>query len=176
VVIRQLARAFLGLLVAATFALSVSAADRHADPELEALLPKSLGGVALTIESQAGTDLSTNSAAFDAFLKSLGKTRADFVVASASAQGTLRAAVGAWKVKGADQAALIPAFKTVLQASSTTPLTITEEVLSGHPVTKIGEKGELAQGPLYAFARGETLFFVQTPDRALGEEAIGKLW
>ena len=173
---RQLARALLGLLLAAALAFSTSAADRHADPQLEALLPKSLGGVALTIESQAGTDLSTNSAAFDAFLKSLGKTRADFVVASAYAQGTLRAAVGAWKVAGADSTALIPAFKTVLQASSTTPLTVTEDTLSGHPVTKIGEKGELAQGPLYAFARDGTLFFVQTPERALAEEAIGKLW
>jgi hypothetical protein len=173
---RQFIRGICFWIAVAGLVLSAAAADRHADPELEALLPKSLGGVALTVESQSGTELSTNNAAFDAFLKSLGKTRADFVVASASAPGTLRAAVGAWKVKGADQAALIPAFKTVLQASSTTPLTITEEVLSGHPVTKIGEKGELAQGPLYAFARGETLFFVQTPDRASGEEAIGKLW
>src|SRR5262245_15330715 len=34
----------------------VLAADRHAAPELEALLPTTLGGVSLTIESQAGTD------------------------------------------------------------------------------------------------------------------------
>jgi hypothetical protein len=173
---RQFIRGLCLVIVAAALAFGAAAADRHADPELEALLPKSLGGVALTIESQAGTDLSTNNAAFDAFLKSLGKTRGDFVVASATAPGTLRAAIGAWKVKGADPAALIPAFKTVLQASSTTPLTITEQHVAGHLVTKIGEKGELAQGPLYVFARDGTLFFVQTPDPGLGEEAIGKLW
>ena len=78
------------------------AGGRHADPELEALLPTTLGGVALTVESQAGTDLSTQSAAFDAFLASLGKTRADFTLASAYAQGGLKAEVGAWRVKGAD--------------------------------------------------------------------------
>src|SRR5690242_8146349 len=97
---RQYIRGLCLVIVATVLAFGAVAADRHADPELEASLPKSLGGVSLTVESQAGTDLSTNSAAFDAFLKSLGKTRSDFVVASASAPGTLRAAVGAWKVKG----------------------------------------------------------------------------
>ena len=66
------------------------AQSRHADTELEALLPTTLGGVALTIESQAGTELSTNSAAFDAFLAGLGKTRADFTLASAYARGRSR--------------------------------------------------------------------------------------
>ena len=59
------------------------AGERHADPALEALLPTVIGGVALTVESQAGTDLSTSSGPFDTFLASLGKSRADFSVASA---------------------------------------------------------------------------------------------
>src|SRR5262245_57731974 len=45
-------------------AVLIEAAQRHADPELEALLPTTLGGVALTIESQSGTDLTTRSAPF----------------------------------------------------------------------------------------------------------------
>ena len=64
--------------------------------------PPTLGGVALTIESQAGTDLTTQSAAFDAFLGGLGKSRSDFIVASAYAQRGLPAAVGAWRVRGVD--------------------------------------------------------------------------
>ena len=76
------------------------------------MLPTTLGGVALTIESQAGTDLATQSAAFDAFLASLGKTRADFTLASAYRRGDLKAEVGAWRVKGADPALLLPGFKT----------------------------------------------------------------
>jgi len=156
--------------------LGARAAERHSDPELEKLLPQSLGGVALTIESQMGSELMTNNAAFDGFLATLGKTRADFSLASAYAPGGLRAQVGAWKVKDADATALLPAFKTVLQASSKTPLTIEEETVAGHPVTRIGDPGQLAQGPLYAFARGNVLLFVQTPEPALVEEAIGKLW
>jgi hypothetical protein len=149
--------------------------SRHAAPELEALLPTTLGGVALTVESQAGTELSTQSGPFDAFLKSLGKTRADFSLASAYAQGGLEAQVGLWRVKGADPAKLLPGFAATVQASSTTPLTKAEETLSGRTVTRIGDLGQLTQGPLYVVARGDTLLFVQTPERALAEEAIAKL-
>ena len=148
---------------------------RHSDPKLEALLPTTLGGVALTIESQAGTDLSTQSAPFDAFLTGLGKTRADFSLASAYSQGGLKAEVGAWRVKGADPALLLPGFKAAVQASSTTPLTQVEETLAGRAVTRIGDPGQLTQGPLYVVVRGNALLFVQTPERGLAEEAMGKL-
>ena len=151
------------------------AAERHADPALEALLPTSLAGVSLTVESQAGTDLNTKSAPFEAFLASLGRTRADFWVASAYAAGGLKAEIGAWRVKGADPALLLPAFKKAVQASSTTPLTVPEETLSGRAVTRIGDKGQLTRGPIYVYARGDALLFVETPERALAEEAIGML-
>jgi hypothetical protein len=160
-----------GILVVA-FVLT---AGRHAAPELEALLPTTLGGVSLTIESQAGTDLATESAAFDAFLASLGKSRADFTLASAYSPGGLKAAVGAWRVKGADSALLLPGFATAVQASSTTTLTQVEEIVAGRAVNRIGDPGQLTQGPLYVFVRGDTLWFVQTTERALAEEAMNKL-
>jgi hypothetical protein len=160
-----------GILVVAL----VLAADRHAAPDLEALLPTTLGGVALTIESQAGTDLATESVAFDSFLASLGKTRADFALASAYSQGGLEAAVGAWRVRGADPSLLLPGFTTAVQASSTTTLTQVEEIIAGRAVNRIGDPGQLTQGPLYVFVRGDTLWFVQTPERALAEEAMDKL-
>ena len=156
--------------------LSPSRTQRHADPELEALLPTALGGVGLTIESQAGTDLSTNSAPFDAFLAALGKTRADFTLASAYARGGgVKAEVGAWQVDGADSGRLLPSFREVMQASSTTPLTIVEETIGGRAVTRIGAAGELTRGPLYVVVRGDALLFVQTPEPALAEEAMTKL-
>jgi hypothetical protein len=149
--------------------------SRHADPALEAVLPRTLGGVALTIESQAGTDLSTDSAAFDAFLASQGRTRRDFTVASAYSQGSLPGAVGAWRVVGAKGEALLPAFQAAIQASSTTRLDIGPDELSGRRVTRIGGYRQLAQGPIYVVVRGDTLLFVQTSKRSLAEEAIGKL-
>jgi len=164
------------LVLAILVAIGAAAADRHAAPDLEALLPQSLGGVALTIESQTGTELSTNSAAFDTFLKTLGKTRADFTLASAYAAGGLKGAAGIWRVNGADSSALMDAFKAALQASSNVPLTVADETVAGHPVTRIGAPGELAQGPLYAFARPDMILFVQTPEPDLASEAIAKLW
>lgn len=157
-------------------AVAVTTALRHADPELEALLPGSLGGVALTIESQAGPDLSTESAPFDAFLAGLGKSRADFTLASAyAAGGGVKAEVGAWRVRGAETAVLLPGFTATMQASSTTPLTIADETIAGRPVTRIGDPGQLTRGPLYVVVRGDALLFVQTPEPALAEEAMTKL-
>lgn len=161
------------------FALALSKApafaqSRHADPELETILPKVLGGISLIVESQAGTDLMTNSAAFDAFLKSLGKTRSDFTVASAYARDGLKAQIGSWRVKGVDQTLLLPGFKAAMQASSETPLTNADLTLAGKAVVRIGDPGQLAQGPLYVIVRGDVLLFVQTPEPQLAEEAIGK--
>lgn len=149
--------------------------NRHADPDLEALLPTTLGGVALTVESQAGTELSTSSGPFDAFLTGLGKTRADFSLASAYAHGGLKAEIGAWRVKGADPALLLPGFKAAVQRSSATPLTEAPETMGRRKVTRIGDPGQLTRGPLYVVLRGDALLFVQTPDRKLAEEAMSKL-
>ena len=115
------------LLVMGLLAGPAMAAGRHADPELESILPTTLGGVALTVESQAGPELATRSAAFDAFLAELGRTRADFTLASAYSQGDLPAEVGAWRVKGADPARMLPAFQAAVQKSSAVPLTTAEE-------------------------------------------------
>ncbi len=165
----------LAFVVAVALVPAAAAAGRHADPQLEALLPTTLGGVALTVESQAGGDLATQSAAFDAFLAGLGRTRADFSLASAYSQGGLKAEVGAWRVKGADPARLLPGLEKAVQASSTTPLTRAQETVAGRAVTRIGDPGQLTQGPLYVFVRGDTLLFVQTPERALAEEAMARL-
>jgi hypothetical protein len=149
--------------------------DRHADSDLEAMLPTSLGGVALVLESQSGSELSTQSGPFDAFLKTLGKTRADFTLASAYSQGSLKAEIGAWRVRGADPGLLLPGFKAAVQASSSTPLAQAEETVGGRPVTRIGDPGQLTRGPLYVVVRGDTLLFVQTPDPGLAAEAMKKL-
>jgi hypothetical protein len=153
-----------------------AAANRHADPALEALLPETIGGVSLVTESQHGTDLTRQSEALDAMLAGLGKTLADFTLASAySPAGDVEAQVGIWQVAGATPDALLPAFVAVVQASSTTPLTVTELTLGGHDVTQIGAPGELGQGPLYAYAQDDRVLFVQTPDPKLAEEALAKL-
>jgi hypothetical protein len=140
------------------------------------LLPTSLGGRELTVESQSGRDLSSRSAAFDAFLSDLGKTRDDFTLASAySAGGGLEAEVGAWRVRDADPSRLLDGFVKAVQASSTTPLTVTRQTLGGHDVTVIGAPGQLTQGQLYAYVRGDTILFVQSPHPELAASALEQL-
>jgi hypothetical protein len=78
-------------------------------------------------------------------------------------------------VKGANHVLLLPSFKTAVQASSTTPLKSVDDVLAGRKVTRIGDLGQLTRGPLYVLVHNNALLFVQTPDRALAEEAISKL-
>ena len=156
-------------------AAAATPAGRHADPELEAMLPRALGGAPLVVESQAGTDLSTRSAAFDGFLTRLGRSRAEFTVASAYSDRGLRAEIGAWRVRGAAPDAMLDGLVAAMQAASSVPLTVVPETLAGQSVTRIGDPGQLARGPLWVIARDGVLLFVQTPDRALAEEAIGKL-
>lgn len=163
------------ILVLGLLAEAAVADGRHADSGLEAMLPTTLGGSALTIESQAGPELATRSAAFDAFLTELGRTRADFTLASAYARGFLPAEIGGWRVKGADPAKLLPAFQKALQASSAQALTIVDEDLAGRRVVRIGDPGQLARGPLYAFVQGDVVLFVQTTRPELAEEAFAKL-
>ena len=160
----------MGLLVG-----PVMAAGRHADPELESFLPTTLGGAALTVESQAGPELDTRSAAFDAFLAELGRTRADFTLASAYSQGDLPAEVGAWRVRDADSAKLLPAFREAVQKSSAQPLSTAEEEVGGHVILRIGNPGEMARGPLYAYARGDMVLFIQTTRPQLAEQPLAKL-
>ena len=164
--------AFVLWLVAGS---SVFAQSRHADPALETLLPEVLGGIALIRESQSGIDLKRQSEAFDAFLKSLGKGRDAFVVASAYAPSGLRAEVGAWRVAGVAGADILPAFREALQASSDVTLDEVEETLAGRRVLRFGGQGQLSRGPLYAMVGKKALFFVQTSDKVLATEAIGKL-
>jgi hypothetical protein len=87
-------------------------AGRHADPALEALLPGTLGGVSLATESQHGTDVNRQSDALDAMLADLGKTLADFTLASAySPAGDVEAQAGVWRVTGATSETLLPAYQ-----------------------------------------------------------------
>ncbi len=155
---------------------SATAVTRHADPQLEAMLPETLGAVSLTRESQRGSDLSQQSNALGRFLQGLGKTLGDFTLASAySSSGDVKAEVGAWRIRGAASALLMPGFVEAVQASSTTKLTVSETSIAGRDVTQIGVSGELTRGPLYAYVKGDTVLFVQTPDRELAAAAIASL-
>jgi hypothetical protein len=148
----------------------------HADRALEDLLPTTLQGVSLTHASQRGTDLTRESNALNDMLANLGKTLADFTLASAySERGEVKGQVGAWRIKGAETSRLVSEFVKSVQASSTTKLDVQVITLGGKSVTQIGSAGQLTQGPLYAYAKDDIILFVESPDPVIAEEALKKM-
>jgi hypothetical protein len=146
----------------------------HSAPELEKLLPDSLGGFRLEKGSQVGSDLRDPGRPFTDMLANLGRTISDFSVASAYARD-LKAEVGMWQINGANEKDLVPEFIKAVQGSSTTPLVVGEMTVGGRPVTRIGEAGQLTKGPIYVYVKDGLLIFVETPDSTLAEEALSKL-
>ena len=146
----------------------------HSAPELEALLPDSLGGFRLEKGSQVGSDLRDPGRPFTDMLANLGRTLSDFRVASAYARD-LKAEVGMWRIDGANEKDLVPEFIKAVQASSTTPLVVGEMTVGGRQVTRIGEAGQLTKGPIYVYLKDGLLIFVETTEPTLAEEALGKL-
>ena len=88
----------------------------------------------------------------------------------------LKAEVGAWRVKGADTGAAAAGLQDrgASFEHDAADHGRTRRV-AGREVTRIGDPGQLTHGPLYVVVRGDTLLFVQTPEPALAEEAMGKL-
>jgi hypothetical protein len=146
----------------------------HSAPKLEALLPDSVGGFRLTKGSQKGTDLQDPGRQFTDMLANLGRSLADFSVASGYAR-ELKAEVGVWEIVGASEKDLVSEFTKAVQASSTTPLTVAETTVAGRPVTQIGVPGQLTKGPIYVYSKNGLLFFVETPEPDLAEAALTNL-
>jgi len=146
----------------------------HSAPDLEKLLPDSLGGFRLEKGSQVGSDLTDPGRPFTDMLANLGRALSDFRVASAYARD-LKAEVGMWQINGANQKDLVPEFIKAVQGSSTTPLVVGEMTVGGRSVTRIGEAGQLTKGPIYVYVKDGLLIFVETPEPTLAEEALSKL-
>jgi len=146
----------------------------HSAPDLEKLLPTSLGGYALEPKSQRGSDLRDPGRAFTDMLANLGRSLSDFAVASAGARG-LKAEVGIWRIADANEKDLLPEFIKAIQGSSTTPLVVGEMTVGGRSVTRIGEAGQLTKGPIYVYVKDGRLIFVETTEPTLAEEALSKL-
>jgi hypothetical protein len=140
------------------------------DQELEAMLPKEIGGEALTVVSMTGDEFlgdgSISPEISDA-LDALGKTTSDLSVAFG---GTSTVQVVAFRVKGAPADALFDAFKTA-QTDEYTSATVS---LGGKQVTKITPTdGDVA----YIYTKDDTMFVVGGADAtdAVLNEAFSKL-
>jgi hypothetical protein len=149
------------------------------DKDLEARLPNEINGVTMVKYSfkgasflQSGAD---NQQDLVDFLSSLGKSPDDLSVAFAGdGAGQLDLQLGAFRVAGADQNALLAAFIGATQKESPQD-TVTQANVGGKNVTQIVDPDDTESGAIYIYASGDTLFYVSSPDPALAAAGLTAL-
>ena len=148
-------------------------ADTHDAPELEALLPATLSGANLVVQSWDGGGYLSNdpwSASMLAFLTAACKTPADLHVAQAydPDQG-IDALVYVYQVDGLDGAAFRDALFAAWKGDFP-EMTVSQVTLGGKDITK-GAFGDEAVGS-YVYVDGEFVYDIETADESLAVAAL----
>jgi hypothetical protein len=148
----------------------------HTAPDLEALLPESVGGISLhrtspSIAEQLAADPRAANAL--ALLRFIGKTAADIRFAQAvDLASPVRLTILAFQVRGVDARAFGGAIVNVLL--SAVPGAQTSNVtLAGKPVIKATPP--IGGLNVYVYENGDVAFAIQTADESLATEAVSKL-
>jgi hypothetical protein len=156
-------------------------------PELEALLPASIGDpspsaspgatIALTTDSASAADVfgqDPSSRALAARIRSLGKTLDDLQVAQAfDESGVADIAILAFRLPGADGAKLRAAILETWLSSTAQGVTTKDVTLGGKTVTKV----DYGDGSAfeYVYSKGDVVIDLETSDEAIATEVIAAL-
>ncbi len=140
---------------------------------LAAMIPATVGDVAMSVTiTDADSYVRANvNRQLSPILTALNKTPTDVTVATATGASTGGATlfIDAVQVSGADAEALLTAFQT---AASAVPGTTVEAAdVGGKSVVK----ATTASYTMAVYASGDVLFYVQSPDAALVDQAIAAL-
>ncbi len=199
------ARAALGLLfaVAALAACNTSRADplasnpaaaasptpevtacNHCATDLEARLPTSIGGTALTAFSFNGegflsTGSSANQQQISNMLAKLGKSVNDLSVAQASdPSGELVFKEGILRVAGASAEPLLNAWLEA-QRQAVSDLVVTTVAIGGQNVTRLTDRtsttSQSAGASTYVVPKGDALFLILAEDTKLVDQAVAEI-
>jgi hypothetical protein len=150
----------------------------HAVPDLEAMMPKAVGSVTLTIQSSLGTaGLGTDQAVQDAlvaFLAKLGKTPSDLQAAEAyDDSGLTDLGLYAYRVSGVKGPVLAQAVVDSYVKAGPSGVTTAVVTIGGKQVTHvIYGAGGIDD---YVFVRGDVVFDVATADPALASQALAAI-
>lgn len=139
----------------------------HADPGLEAQLPAEVSGIAMQRSSATLAALlasGADRAAIDAFLQSLGKTEADGTYAAAfDPTHTLAGGIFAFKISGADAAALLAGIIAIEKSDLGADATTQQASVGGKDVTVV-TIGTGVNDTEWIYGRGDVVFVVHAPD------------
>lgn len=155
-----------------------SATPAHVFPTLEALLPKTVGGVTLSRQSTLGTtSLSSgdpSSQALIASLTTLGKTPGDMQIAAAyDDTSATDLQLFAFKVAGVKGSTLGQAIVDSYLAAGASGMTTAKVTISGKAVTHVMYSDGGADD--YVYVRGDVVFDVATGDPASAIQAFAAL-
>jgi hypothetical protein len=141
--------------------------------DLVSRIPATVGDVAMSAnEVDADAYITANvNRQLTPLLTALGKTSADVTVATATGSTTGGATlfIDAVQIAGTDAEGLLEAFSTA--AAAVPGQEVEASDVGGKSVAKV----TTTSYTLAVYATGDTLFYVQSPDAALVDEAIGAL-
>jgi hypothetical protein len=150
----------------------------NADPALEAQLPSDVRGRSLAKISVRGADLPSfgggQADAFREMFSRLGTSPQNMTVAMAlDMTGSLGAQAIAFRLVGTDATRLIGEFTNAAKSGNSNAV-IGQVTLGGKNVTTITVPGS-AEGILYAYPKGDTVFMVQAKDQGVAEEILRQM-
>ncbi|HEY7132180.1 MAG TPA: hypothetical protein VH440_08000 [Candidatus Limnocylindrales bacterium] len=148
-----------------------------AAPELEAKLPKEIGGTPLTVQSTTADQVfgdDPNSRALSARIRALGGQVADVQVAQAyDDAGAVDVSIIAFRLPGKDGTKLRDAVVETWLSADAAGVTKTDVTLAGKPFEKIdyGDQGTVE----YVYTGTDYVIVVDTSDPAIATEVAGKV-
>jgi hypothetical protein len=155
--------------------------DPHEVPDLEALLPATVGGIQMETLSLSGADfyLGGNDQSrpqLDGLLARLGKAIGDVTVADAGdPTGKAVLDVGILRVAGVSSDRLLAEWIASWEASKPGQVTHAAATVGGRTLTQLVDASRPVGGRTYAFAKGDMLFLVEADDLALVSSALAQL-
>jgi len=150
-----------------------ASADTGGTGDLASMIPATVGDVALSVTTTDGESYvrANISRQLAPILTAVNKAPTDVnvVTATGSAAGGATLFIDAVQVAGADAEALVTAFQTAAEASPGT--TVEAADVGGKSVVK----ATTTSYTLAVYASGDTLFYVQSPNAELVDQAIAAL-
>lgn len=156
---------------------SPSPSPSQAAPELAAMMPTSVNGTAMTVDSaKDATKLGSGPAprAIGAAAKEFGKTAADFEIAAAyDAAGSTTLQILGFRLPGVPPLKLQPVIMNAWLAADVPGVTKTTVVIGGRTATKVsyGDGGS----DEYVVVYSDALFDIETSDATLAAKAAAAI-
>jgi hypothetical protein len=155
----------------------------HGAPDLEALLPDTLGGqpaIKMSFDGEQIQQLgsATGQTEFEDVFSQLDVDPADASIAIATSQAAGGSVVTAFRTPGVDEAKLLDAMKQAAAQGATEKVTWATETVGGKSVVTAAISEVESANPntkVYMYLKDDTLYQIITADETIATEAISAL-